>query len=106
MGTGKVLLPSELPTLRSVLREGVLYKEQHIIEESTRKQGRTYNYSMTELVEDMMEAVKGQWTKANDSFQHPVIVADKTIKDRLKQAWEVAQKIAQNKSNARHRKIV
>ena len=33
LGKGTALLPDELPTLRSVLRQGLLYKEERVLQE-------------------------------------------------------------------------
>lgn len=107
LGSGKALLPSELPTLRSILRQGVLFKEEKVMEESNRRTGgRTYSYGKDEVVTDMIEALKVQWQKSNADFKPPVVISDQRIKERLKDAWEIAEKIAQNKSNVKQRKKI
>ena len=76
LGPGKALMASELPTLRSILRQGILFKEEKIMEESTRaggRGGRAYTYPQMDLVRDMTEAVKVQWLKANADFKPPVV---------------------------------
>ena len=98
LGSGKALLPSELPTLRSILRQGVLFKEEKVMEESNRRTGgRTYSYGKDEVVTDMIEALKVQWQKSNADFKPPVVISDQRIKARLKDAWDIAEKIAQKK---------
>ena len=100
LGSGNALLPFELPTLRSILRQGVLFKEEKVMEESNRHL-RTYSYGKDEVVTDMIEALKVQWQKSNADFKPPVVISDQRIKERLKDAWEIAEKIAQNKSNVK-----
>ena len=74
LGTGKELLPSELPTTRDLLRFGLLKREQS--EEDKR------NYTVDQLVKEMMSALVEQWQKANAQFQFPVINHPDTIYKR------------------------
>ena len=93
LGSGTALLPDELPTLRSVLRQGLLYKEERILQEDTSVSCRSYTYSMHELTSDMVKAVRDQWSRANVNFQPPVILSDDALKKKLKLAWETGQNI-------------
>ena len=97
LGSGTALLPDELPTLRSVLRQGLLYKEERILQEDTSVSCRSYTYSMHELTSDMVKAVRDQWSRANVDFQPPVILSDDALKKKLKLAWETGQNIALKK---------
>ena len=53
VGTGKELPPSELPTVRDLLRYGVMLKE--LSEQDKR------NYVVDQLVGDMVVALKERW---------------------------------------------
>ena len=97
LGTGKTLLCSELPTLRSVLRQGLLYKEEKILQEGTMKQGRSYTYGVGDVASDMTTILIAQWKRANADFKSPVVVSDEAIKLKLKLAWETAQQISVKK---------
>ena len=94
LGGGTPLLPSELPTLRAALRQGLFYKEERMLQEDSSKKGRSYSYPMSELVQDMTTAVIEQFLRANKEFQPPVVVSERGIQIKLKTAWETAQKIA------------
>jgi hypothetical protein len=94
LGCGTPLLPSELPTLRAALRQGLCYKEERMLQEDTLKKGRSYSYPLTQLVQDMTTAVIDQYLRANKEFQPPVVVSERAIQIKLKTAWETAQKIA------------
>jgi len=71
VGNGKELYVSELPTARDILRYGILLRE--ISEKNSR------NYTVDQLVTDMLPNVLGQWLKANALFVYPVVIHEKTI---------------------------
>ena len=56
IGSGKDLLPSELPTLRALLRNGI-QKEKLV---------NSNFYPLSELALDIAKASEAQWIKAND----------------------------------------
>ena len=86
VGTGRELLNTELPTLRDLLRYGVLLRE------TSEKDKR--NYSKEELVSDMLAALLAQWLKASHRLKFPVLVHHETIRIKLKDLWEKALKLA------------
>ena len=83
---GRALLPTELPTLRATLRQGLLFKEERIHMEDTMKTGRSYSSSLPELVTDMTQALTTHYLKANVEFQPPVVISEKAIKQNLTRA--------------------
>ena len=91
LGTGKELLPSELPTTRDLLRFGLLKREQS--EEDKR------NYTVDQLVKEMMRALVEQWQKANAQFQFPVINHPDTIYKKVKTLWDDAVKVSLGRGN-------
>ena len=90
VGTGKKMLTSEVPTVRSVLRQGILLKEEALLEQDV----KVNLYLVDELVKDLAPLVQEQWRKSNVKFCPPVTVSDKAIKDRLKRIWTKATDIA------------
>ena len=86
LGTGKELLVSELPTLRDILRFGILLKEQH--------DGSPIGFQVKEIAKHMVPAILAQWTKANALFKPPVIVSAKTISDKVIDSWNLASEIS------------
>jgi hypothetical protein len=94
LGPGRVLQHSEFPTLRSTLRQGLLFKEEKMLQEGNMRPGRSYSYQLQELVSDMTDALLAQWRRANIEFKPPVTITKYGIEKKLKLAWETAQKIA------------
>ena len=83
LGTGRDLLPSELPTLRDILRYGLLLREQ--------SDNDTRNYSVSDLAKDIYPANLEKWKRANDLFKQPVINSRRKcwIKRKLHhEAWQ------------------
>ena len=89
LGVGKALLGNELPTMRAILCQGLLFQEQKLLVNNTAKR----NYLMSDLVKDMSRVLTEQWLKANKSFSPPVVVGELAIQKRLYTAWETLQKI-------------
>ena len=76
VGSGRDLIPSELPTHRDILRYGLLLREQADFDRR--------NYPVKELVKDMIPALLRQWLKANALFVFPVINHEERLKTKLK----------------------
>ena len=89
LGPGKALLGNDLPTLRAILRQGLLFQEekQHLSDKKMEL------YPVCLLVTDMSKALTNQWLKANGSFSSSVVISQQGIKQKLKKAWEMVQKI-------------
>ena len=68
---GRLLLPSELPTERDVLRLAVCLQEENMLvrEEESR------NYPMRDVVSDVLQQLLGKWQMANPLFQSPIIIS-------------------------------
>ena len=86
LGAGKELPPSQLPTLRDLLRYGLYLKE---VSNKDRR-----NYTTDNLITDIMPALLAQWGKANAQLVHPVLIAERTIHLKLKACWENAFKLS------------
>ena len=76
IGSGRDLIPSEIPPHRYVLRYGILLREQA---DNDRR-----NYPVMDLVKDMIPAVLRQWLKANALFVFPVINHEQRLIAKLK----------------------
>jgi len=64
IGSGRQLLPSELPTLRDVMRYGILLREQ--CGEDVR------NYPEISLAKDIYHKVLEKWERANSFLSPPL----------------------------------
>ena len=85
MGSGRDLLPSELPTLRAVLRAGIKLNED--------KAETKQKYSIQEFALDVAKLVEAQWLKANNELIPPKVSTLKSIQRRIQTAWRRAQDI-------------
>ena len=96
LGQGKVLISSELPTLRSLLRHGLQVQEEKALQALTSLPSNTMRsaYPVNSLVDDMATALTDQWHKANVDFKYPVVINDKSVKRKIKEAWSLATNIA------------
>ena len=91
IGPGKALLCTELPTLRCILRHGLLLQEERLAKCGTESMS---TYPLKYLARDMTEALLNVWHKANLQFCPPVVTAEDSIQKKLKLAWETLQNIA------------
>ena len=64
LGPGKALLYNELPTLRAILRQGLLFQEEKLLLQDTEKK----HYPISEHSKEMVGVLINQWLKANISF--------------------------------------
>ena len=89
IGCGRELIPSELPTLRDILRLGLLMRDSSC--EDRR------NYPIDELASDIYPILINQWSKANPAFVSPILNDKKRICVRIKDAWTLATTYSQGK---------
>ena len=87
LGTGRIMLQSELPTLRSALRHTVLLQEE----------SSTPNKPVKEFLNTTAADVIALYQKANHLFVRPVITSQKAIVQRLTKDWEGCQSIARGR---------
>jgi hypothetical protein len=86
IGTGREMLPSELPTLRDVLRYGLLLREQS--GENVR------NYPAATLAKDIYPTVLEKWELANSCFVVPILNSRVTVLKKIEENWEKAKNIS------------
>ena len=84
IGTSREMLPSDLPTMRSAFRRAILLQEQSL----------TPNKPVKDFLNAVAAEVFAIYQTANHMFQHPVIISQKALKDRLVQNWTKAQSVA------------
>ena len=95
LGEGNELISSELPTVRDILRYGLLQRE---LSEKDKR-----NLLVDELVTMMSSVLITQWEKANPIFMFLVLNHEKTITKKLKCLWEQAVHISEGKERLRTR---
>ena len=91
IGTGREFLPSEVPTLRSVIRKGIFIQEENLHDNVTRN-----NYSIKEMALDLASEVCALWKKSNAQFEIPVIFTKKSVARKIVDKWEKVRKAANN----------
>ena len=95
LGPGKEFLPTEVPTLRGVLRKALLIQEEHILDFC----GDRRSLSVADLMIKVADSVIEQWQISNNQLAPPVIVTKKALRLRLKTAWENIGLIARGRAN-------
>ena len=95
LGSGRQMLPTELPTQRDVLRHALLLQEQNLlVKEEDRR-----NYPVKEIMKDVLPHLLEKWKKANAQFKPPIIVSEQTILTRLNNSWELCSDIVRGRAN-------
>ena len=89
VGTSREMLPSELPTLRSALRQTILLQEESL----------TQNTPVREFLNTTAADVIALYKRANHMFEQPVISSQKAVKERLLKEWEKCQNIARGRAS-------
>ena len=74
VGAAKEFSLADVPTVRAVIRRGLLLKEQKLLEGID-----TRHYSAKQIARDLAPLVEAQWLKSNVAFVFPVIVTKKRI---------------------------
>ena len=92
VGTGKEFAPADVPTVRAVIRRGLLLKEIKCHGGVDVK-----NYPVKEIARDLAPLVMKQWLKANVLFVTPVIVTERQIVAKIELAWNKAYNVAQGR---------
>ena len=89
VGAGKEFSLADVPTVRAVVRRGLLLREQKAEEGVD-----TRNYPTKEMSKDLATLVVAQWQKANFKFEHPVIVSLKRVTDKVEAVWKKVWEVA------------
>ena len=92
VGAGKEFSLADVPTVRSVIRRGLLLKEQKAAEGVD-----TRNYPNKELARDLAPLIVAQWQKANVKFDHPVIVTLRQVTSKVEAIWGKVWEVSRGK---------
>ena len=79
VGVGKTLIPSEVPTVRSVIQLGIFLKETEFNEKERSKNTITTK----ELCQKLAPLVIKQWQKSNAQFKQPVIISEYALERKI-----------------------
>ena len=94
LGGPAELLPSEVPTLRDVLRL-VLFLQRFKNSDFPKK-------SVTELAREAANHVLLAWRKSSSSFTPPVVICKKAIASRIQRAFNFFSELNNSKKSTRN----
>ena len=83
LGSGRHLLPSEVPTLRACLRQAIFFQEEKVLSSEVNRR----NYPVKDMMNDVTEKIYIQWQKYNVQFEDPVVIKKISVVKRLIEAW-------------------
>ena len=93
LGPATDLLLTEVPTLRDILRKGLLIQEEKMIVEG----GGRKNFPVKQMIDELTTTLYAQWEKSNFKFKPPVLNERYNVLRRLNTAWEKLNAIALRK---------
>ena len=85
VGTGKDLIISELPTLRSAIQLGILLKEEKF-------------QALENIFGEVAKRIIEQWGKANAKLKQPVILHERSVKKKFEKFLYMAIRVAKDKA--------
>ena len=101
VGAGKEFSLADVPTVRAVIRRGLLLKEQKAEEGVDHK-----NYPTKDMARDLATLVVAQWQKANVKFKYPVIVSVQRVTAKVAAVWGKVCEVANGKGKRKDREKV
>ena len=72
VGAGKEFDPTEVPTLRAMIQQGIFLRDQKFLFEDVAKNAPSY--SKKKIAKDLAPMILAQWHKSNNKFVPPVIM--------------------------------
>ena len=74
IGSATEFIPSEVPTLRSLISQGLLLQEEKIRQEKGRN-----SCMLSQISEDLADLLQTQWTKSKARFVYPATIERRSI---------------------------
>ena len=93
IGPSQELNPNEVPTVRSVLQQGLFLRDQKLFNENVAKGF----YTQGQMVRDLAPMVLSQWIKPNHLLIPPVIIKEKTMIKKIDKLWQTAENLLRKK---------
>ena len=90
IGPDRAFNPTEVPTIRAVLQQGLLLRDHKLLVENVAKQ----YYSKVHLAMDLAPLILDQWTKSNHKFKSPITINKNSLRMRIMRIWQRAEEIA------------
>ena len=92
VGKGKEFDKSEVPTVRAVIQQGLLIKENWIMAE---EQLHRNDVSPQDIASSLAPLILAQWRKSNAKFIPPVTITEKSLTQKVLRLWKRVDKAAQ-----------
>lgn len=94
VGPGKEFVPSEVPTLRAVIQQGILIKEKMLLEQGAAKT----DIHVKQIVAEVVPLIVEQWHKSNAKFRPPVTIKEDSIRARVERLWGRVEEVVRGRS--------
>ena len=101
VGTGKEFLPSEVPTLRDVIRKAIQIQQMNAC-----KGIHKSKITISDIARELTKLILNQWQKSNDDFQPPVTKDARSISRSIESKWRLLRLISRNKANKGSKEII
>ena len=92
VGPGKDFIPSEVPTLRAVIQQGILIKEELLAKQDKK------DVHVSELAVKLVPMIVAQWQKSNAKFCPPVTIQDLSIKQKVERLWKRVEEVVRGRA--------
>ena len=90
VGSGKKFDLSEVPTLRSMIQQGILVKEELLMDNSLKKN----QVKTRDICKNVAKLMLAQWHKSNAKFIPPVIMTEAGLINKLVRLWNLVEDVA------------
>ena len=92
VGAGKEFDPTEVPTLRAIIQQGIFLRDQKFLFEDVAKTASSY--SKKQIAKDLAPMILAQWHKSNNKFVPPVIMKLYSLEKKIEILWQRAEDVA------------
>ena len=92
VGAGKEFDPTEVPTLRAMIQQGIFLRDQKFLFEDVAKNAPSY--SKKQIAKDLAPMILAQWHKSNNKFVPPVIMKQYSLEKKIENLWQRAEDVA------------
>ena len=90
VGVGKDIDKAEVPTLRAVLQQCILLKDDMVLNDESAKN----LIASTILAKKVAPIILAQWHKSNVKFCSPVIINEKSLVNKVDKMWNRVTEVA------------
>ena len=95
VGPGKPFDQSEVPTYRAVIQQGILIKEDMVMNEVKDKS----DIGALTIAKAVTPLIMAQWHKSNAKFCPPVTITQKSLTQKVERFWNRFQEVARGRTS-------